>query len=290
MRTPEGGAPRRRRDADPPPGRQSRPSATRTCGSSPSGAPSTSGRSSRAPPGAPERGRARPAHGPGPSGRRSGPRPTMAASGSRSRRSARPRSRSAPTRSSARSPRSSRSCCGSAARARPAGAGRDRAPGRRPAAALTVARELYARDRPPARRPTTGRSRGRPVPFVRRPLLEALDEETRALAIALYARPARTRSSCRRARIVYAIDNCLLTLEADQIEDAIVQPGRTGRRGAPRRPRGHAPAARPGTPDTTKNAVRSIVDASRRASSPPHADRRQIHDRTPPTSSSSKPS
>jgi hypothetical protein len=60
-----------------------------------------------------------------------------------------------------------------------------------------------------------------PAPFVRGALLDALDPETRALAIALYARPGPDPVELPPARIVYAIDKCLLTLEADQLEDQI---------------------------------------------------------------------
>lgn len=59
------------------------------------------------------------------------------------------------------------------------------------------------------------------APFVRGALLDALDPETRALAIALYARPGPDPVELPPARIVYAIDKCLLTLEADQLEDQI---------------------------------------------------------------------
>ncbi|MHB8459710.1 MAG: DNA primase [Candidatus Limnocylindrales bacterium] len=60
-----------------------------------------------------------------------------------------------------------------------------------------------------------------PARFVRGALLDALDPETRALAIALYARSGPDPAQLPAERIAYAIDKCLLTLEADQLEERI---------------------------------------------------------------------
>ncbi len=60
-----------------------------------------------------------------------------------------------------------------------------------------------------------------PVPFDRGRLLDAIDPETRALAIALYARSGPDPAQLPADRIVYAIDKCLLTLEKDQLEERI---------------------------------------------------------------------
>jgi len=85
----------------------------------------------------------------------------------------------------------------------------------------TVARELYAAI--VHQRGLDGEAgvQGDPVPFVRGALLDALDPETRALAIALYARPGPDPVELPPARIVYAIDKLLITLEQDQLEDQI---------------------------------------------------------------------
>jgi hypothetical protein len=50
-------------------------------------------------------------------------------------------------------------------------------------------------------------------------MLDALDPETRALAIALYAHRGPDPSRLSTARLTYAIDKCLLTLEADRLEE-----------------------------------------------------------------------
>ena len=60
-----------------------------------------------------------------------------------------------------------------------------------------------------------------PVPFDRGRLLEGLDPETRALAIALYARPGPDPAQLPGNRIVYAVDKCLLALEEEQLKDQI---------------------------------------------------------------------
>jgi DNA primase len=73
----------------------------------------------------------------------------------------------------------------------------------------TVARELYAAI--VAEFGTGSFERGR--------MLEGLDPETRALAIALYAHRGPDPSRLSTARLTYAIDKCLLTLEADRLEE-----------------------------------------------------------------------
>jgi DNA primase len=73
----------------------------------------------------------------------------------------------------------------------------------------TVARELYAAITAEFR--TGSFERGR--------MLDALDPETRALAIALYAHRGPDPSRLTTARLTYAIDKCLLTLEADRLEE-----------------------------------------------------------------------
>jgi DNA primase len=50
-------------------------------------------------------------------------------------------------------------------------------------------------------------------------LLAGLDEETRALALAIYARPGPDPAQLSSARIEYEIENLLLDLEADRIEE-----------------------------------------------------------------------
>ena len=55
--------------------------------------------------------------------------------------------------------------------------------------------------------------------FERSRMLDALDPETRALAIALYAHHGPDPSRLSEARLTYAIDKCLLTLEADRLEE-----------------------------------------------------------------------
>jgi len=85
----------------------------------------------------------------------------------------------------------------------------------------TVARELYRAIL--AVRGLDGEAgvHADPVPFERGHLLEGLDPETRALAIALYARPGPDPAQLPGDRIVYAIDKCLLTLEKDQLDERI---------------------------------------------------------------------
>jgi len=73
----------------------------------------------------------------------------------------------------------------------------------------TVARELYSAI--VAEFQTGAFERGR--------MLDALDPETRALAIALYAHRGPDPSRLSSARLTYAIDKCLLTLEADRLEE-----------------------------------------------------------------------
>ena len=73
----------------------------------------------------------------------------------------------------------------------------------------TVARELYTAI--VAEFGTGSFERGR--------MLDGLDPETRALAIALYAHQGPDPSRLSPARLTYAIDKCLLTLEADRLEE-----------------------------------------------------------------------
>jgi DNA primase len=73
----------------------------------------------------------------------------------------------------------------------------------------TVARELY----------TAIVAEFRAGPFERGRMLDALDPETRALAIALYAHRGPDPSRLSDARLTYAVDKCLLTLEADRLEE-----------------------------------------------------------------------
>ena len=73
----------------------------------------------------------------------------------------------------------------------------------------TVARELYGAI--VAEFQTGSFERGR--------MLDAVDPETRALAIALYAHRGPDPSRLSSARLTYAIDKCLLTLEADRLEE-----------------------------------------------------------------------
>ena len=73
----------------------------------------------------------------------------------------------------------------------------------------TVARELYAAI--VAEFQTGSFERGR--------MLDAVDPETRALALALYAHRGPDPSRLSTARLTYAIDKCLLTLEADRLEE-----------------------------------------------------------------------
>jgi hypothetical protein len=60
---------------------------------------------------------------------------------------------------------------------------------------------------------------GVPGPFDRGRLLDSLDDETRGLALAIYAKEGPDPASLSAARIAYAIENCLLALEADRIEE-----------------------------------------------------------------------
>ncbi len=79
----------------------------------------------------------------------------------------------------------------------------------------TIARELY-RAIVLMRAPD---DHGVPGRFDRGRLLESLDDETRALAIAIYAKEGPDPSTLPAGRIAYAIENCLLSLEADRIEE-----------------------------------------------------------------------
>jgi DNA primase len=85
----------------------------------------------------------------------------------------------------------------------------------------TVARELYAALLHQRGLDGEAGVEADPVPFVRGALLDALDPETRALAIALYARSGPDPVELPPTRIAYAIDKLLITLEQDQLEDQI---------------------------------------------------------------------
>jgi DNA primase len=79
----------------------------------------------------------------------------------------------------------------------------------------TLARELYRAillQRAPDERGIRGR-------WDRDALLAGLDEETRALALAIYARPGPDPAALSSARIQYEVENLLLDLEADRIEE-----------------------------------------------------------------------
>jgi hypothetical protein len=55
--------------------------------------------------------------------------------------------------------------------------------------------------------------------FDRGRMLEALDPETRALAIGLYALDRPDPRNLPQQRVIYLVDKCLLTLEADRLEE-----------------------------------------------------------------------
>jgi DNA primase len=84
----------------------------------------------------------------------------------------------------------------------------------------TVARELYRAvlaDRT-AGATAAGDPDG-PGRFDRGRILEALDPETRALAIGLYALDRPDPRNLPQQRVIYLVDKCLLTLEADRLEE-----------------------------------------------------------------------
>ncbi len=84
----------------------------------------------------------------------------------------------------------------------------------------TVARELYRAmlaDRR-AGAAAAGDPDG-PGRFERGRFLEALDPETRALAIGLYALEKPDPRNLAQQRVIYNLDKCLLTLEADRLEE-----------------------------------------------------------------------
>ncbi|HEX9045368.1 MAG TPA: toprim domain-containing protein, partial [Candidatus Limnocylindrales bacterium] len=60
---------------------------------------------------------------------------------------------------------------------------------------------------------------GIPGRFERGRLLDGLDEETRGLALAIYAKDGPDPATLSAPRIAYAVENCLLSLEADRIEE-----------------------------------------------------------------------
>ncbi|HEY8870964.1 MAG TPA: DNA primase [Candidatus Limnocylindrales bacterium] len=79
----------------------------------------------------------------------------------------------------------------------------------------TIARELY-RAIVLARAPD---DRGVRPPFVRDAVLAALDDETRALALALYAKELPDWRSLSPARVATAIENFIADLELDRLEE-----------------------------------------------------------------------
>jgi hypothetical protein len=84
----------------------------------------------------------------------------------------------------------------------------------------TVARELYAAILADRRRgaEAAGDPDG-PGSFERGRFLEALDPETRALALGLYALERPDPRNLPTSRVIYNVDKCLLTLEADRLEE-----------------------------------------------------------------------
>ncbi|MEO8229020.1 MAG: DNA primase [Chloroflexota bacterium] len=84
----------------------------------------------------------------------------------------------------------------------------------------TVARELYAAILADRRRGAEAAGdpdgAGR---FERGRFLEALDPETRALALGLYALERPDPRNLPASRVIYNIEKCLLTLEADRLEE-----------------------------------------------------------------------
>jgi len=84
----------------------------------------------------------------------------------------------------------------------------------------TVARELYGAILADRRRgaEAAGDPDG-PGRFERGRLLESLDPETRALALGLYALDRPDPRNLPSQRVIYNVDKCLLTLEADRLEE-----------------------------------------------------------------------
>ena len=84
----------------------------------------------------------------------------------------------------------------------------------------TVARELYGAILADRRRgaEAAGDPDG-PGRFERGRLLESLDPETRALALGLYALDRPDPRNLPSQRVIYNVDKCLLTLEADGLEE-----------------------------------------------------------------------
>lgn len=78
----------------------------------------------------------------------------------------------------------------------------------------TQARELF-RAVAEMRAPDDAGIRGA---FDRTRFLDGLDEESRGLALAIYAKEGPDPGSLSEGRIAYAIENCLLALEADRLE------------------------------------------------------------------------
>ena len=84
----------------------------------------------------------------------------------------------------------------------------------------TVARELYAAILADRRRGAEAAGDPDGVGrFERGRFLEALDPETRALALGLYALERPDPRNLPAQRVIYNIEKCLLTLEADRLEE-----------------------------------------------------------------------
>ena len=83
-----------------------------------------------------------------------------------------------------------------------------------------MARELYAAILADRRRgaEAAGDPDG-PGSFERGRFLESLDPETRALALGLYALERPDPRNLPSQRVIYNVDKCLLTLEADRLEE-----------------------------------------------------------------------
>ena len=101
-------------------------------------------------------------------------------------------------------------------------------------------------------------------PFSMSALMAGLDDETRATAQAILAKPSPDLALVASERIAYAVDRCLLQLERLRARRA----GRLGRRRAPRRrgprrPRDRRPARRPSSARTTKPVGRWIARSNK---------------------------
>ena len=134
----------------------------------------------------------------------------------------------------------------------------------------TVARELYAAILADRRRGAEAAGdpdgAGR---FERGRFLEALDPETRALALGLYALDRPDPRNLPSQRVIYNVDKCLLTLEADRLEERSAW-NQAEQADAELRDdqRGDGSPPRPKNARSTRRADRSIAGSSRRVSSP----------------------